>query len=144
MGKIIIEAKDLVKTYQNGKNRLIVLDNINIQIREKSIISIVGESGAGKSTLLRLLYRTYTLTSGEINFRLSSGEWVDIGKLTDPEVVALRGREIGYVSQFLRAQPRRSGPAVQWSRARWRRGQLPQSSVATLVDLRVDPREFRR
>ena len=41
MGKIIIEAKDLVKTYQNGKNRLVVLDNINIQIREESIISIV-------------------------------------------------------------------------------------------------------
>ena len=30
MGKIIIEAKDLVKTYQNGKGRLVVLDNINI------------------------------------------------------------------------------------------------------------------
>ena len=48
------------------------------------------------------------MTSGEINFCLSSGDWVDLGKLTDPEVVALRGREIGYVSQFLRAQPRRA------------------------------------
>ena len=55
MGKIIIEAKDLVKTYQNGKDRLVVLDNINIQIRENSIISIIGESGAGKSTLLNVL-----------------------------------------------------------------------------------------
>ena len=67
MGKIIIEAKDLVKTYQNGKNRLVVLDNINIQIREKSIISIVGESGAGKSTLLNVLSSLDAFDKGELN-----------------------------------------------------------------------------
>ena len=72
MGKIIIEAKDLVKTYQNGKGRLVVLDNINIQIRENSIISIIGESGAGKSTLLNVLSSLDVFDKGELNIKGSN------------------------------------------------------------------------
>ena len=95
MGKIIIEAKDLVKTYQNGKNRLVVLDNINVQIREKSIISIVGESGAGKSTLLNVLSSLDAFDKGELNI-----EGNNIKNFSDKQLCSIRNSSIGFIFQF--------------------------------------------
>ena len=95
MGKIIIEAKDLVKTYQNGKNRLVVLDNINIQIREKSIISIVGESGVGKSTLLNVLSSLDAFDKGELNI-----EGNNIKNFSDKQLCSIRNSSIGFIFQF--------------------------------------------
>ncbi len=95
MGKIIIEAKDLVKTYQNGKNRLVVLDNINIQIREKSIISIVGESGAGKSTLLNVLSSLDAFDEGELNI-----EGNNIKNFSEKQLCSFRNSSIGFIFQF--------------------------------------------
>ena len=95
MGKIIIEAKDLVKTYQNGKDRLVVLDNINIQIREHSIISIVGESGVGKSTLLNVLSSLDVFDKGELII-----EGNNIKNFSEKRLCSLRNSSIGFIFQF--------------------------------------------
>jgi len=95
MGKIIIEAKDLVKTYQNGKGRLVVLDNINIQIRENSIISIIGESGAGKSTLLNVLSSLDVFDKGELNI-----EGSNIKNFSEKQLCSIRNSSIGFIFQF--------------------------------------------
>ena len=95
MGKIIIEAKDLVKTYQNGKGRLVVLDNINIQIRENSIISIIGESGAGKSTLLNVLSSLDVFDKGELNIKGSN-----IKNFSEKQLCSIRNSSIGFIFQF--------------------------------------------
>ena len=95
MGKIIIEAKDLVKTYQNGKGRLVVLDNINIQIRENSIISIIGESGAGKSTLLNVLSSLDVFDKGELNIKGSN-----IKNFSEKQLCFIRNSSIGFIFQF--------------------------------------------
>ena len=42
MGEVILSSKNLVKTYRNGKERLIVLDGLNINIASGSINTIVG------------------------------------------------------------------------------------------------------
>ena len=95
MGKIIIEAKDLVKTYQNGKGRLVVLDNINIQIRENCIISIIGESGAGKSTLLNVLSSLDVFDKGELNI-----EGSNIKNFSEKQLCSIRNSSIGFIFQF--------------------------------------------
>jgi len=95
MGEIIIEAKDLVKTYQNGKGRLVVLDNINIQIRENSIISIIGESGAGKSTLLNVLSSLDVFDKGELNI-----EGSNIKNFSEKQLCSIRNSSIGFIFQF--------------------------------------------
>ncbi|MDA9946735.1 ABC transporter ATP-binding protein [Candidatus Marinimicrobia bacterium] len=95
MGKIIIEAKGLVKTYQNGKGRLVVLDNINIQIRENSIISIIGESGAGKSTLLNVLSSLDVFDKGELNI-----EGSNIKSFSEKQLCSTRNSSIGFIFQF--------------------------------------------
>ncbi|MEY2626465.1 MAG: hypothetical protein RJB08_224 [Actinomycetota bacterium] len=107
----ILEVLSLTKTFtlHNIDGRTITaLKDVDFSISPGEHVALAGSSGAGKSTLLRALYRTYCADRGSINFKLSNGNWVDVAHLTDHEVVAIRGREIGYVSQFLRAQPRRA------------------------------------
>jgi alpha-D-ribose 1-methylphosphonate 5-triphosphate synthase subunit PhnL len=70
------------------------------------LVAIVGASGSGKSSVVKAIHRTYLTTEGAIFYRCGDGTAVDLARLPDPELVALRRREIGYVSQFLRAEPR--------------------------------------
>lgn len=49
---IILSVKNLGISFKNGKEKKIVLDDINLDVREGEIVSIIGPSGCGKSTLL--------------------------------------------------------------------------------------------
>ncbi|WP_326812970.1 ATP-binding cassette domain-containing protein [Streptomyces scopuliridis] len=84
------------------------LHGVDLDVRPGEHVALAGTSGAGKSTLLRCVYRTYLSGSGHIWFRTARGELLDVAALPDAEAAELRGQEIGYVSQFLRPQPRRS------------------------------------
>lgn len=83
------------------------LAGVDLDVEKGEHVALAGPSGAGKSTLLRCVYRTYLTTSGAIGLRTSNGAVVDLATMDDRDVAMLRGREIGYVSQFLRAEPRR-------------------------------------
>ena len=43
MDKVILEAKDLMKSYVNGNNKLKVLDGIDIKLEEGKIVTIMGK-----------------------------------------------------------------------------------------------------
>lgn len=61
MSSVIL--KNLVKSYDGKKN---IIDNINLEIKDKEFIVLVGSSGCGKSTILRLISGLENITSGEI------------------------------------------------------------------------------
>src|SRR4030065_237980 len=53
---VILEAKSMFKSYPMGSGKnLSVLEDINLQVAEGEIVSILGPTGAGKSSLLRIL-----------------------------------------------------------------------------------------
>ena len=58
-----VVLKNLVKSYEGNKN---VIDNINLEIKNKEFVVLVGSSGCGKSTLLRLISGLEEISSGEI------------------------------------------------------------------------------
>ena len=95
MGKIILHSKNLIKSYQNGERRLVVLNGINIKLETGTITTIIGESGSGKSTLLNVLSSLDTFDSGKL---LIENE--DIKSLNDKKLSSFRNEKIGFIFQF--------------------------------------------
>ena len=95
MDKVILEAKDLIKSYVNGNNKLKVLDGIDIKLEEGKIVTIMGKSGSGKSTLLNILSTLDSTDEGMISINGN-----DINYYTDDDVSYMRNSYIGFVFQF--------------------------------------------
>ncbi len=97
---VIIEARDLCKTYVLGEVKVPVLSGLDLLIRAGEFLSIMGPSGSGKSTLLYLMGGLDTPTSGTLRVK---GR--DISAMKDPEQSVLRRRDIGFVFQFYNLIP---------------------------------------
>ena len=93
--QILLSAKNLCKTYNEGKMVTEVLKNVSFDIHSKSLLAIIGSSGSGKSTLLHLLGGLDKPTSGEIIFKSQQ-----LNQLSEKEKAHLRNHEIGFVYQF--------------------------------------------
>ena len=87
----MIEIKNIVKSYGELK----VLKGIDLTIKEKEIVTIVGASGAGKSTLLHNWGTLDTPDEGEIFY-----DSVNVARLTPNKLSAFRNGNIGFVFQF--------------------------------------------
>ncbi len=68
MNKNILTINNLSKSYYTKEKEILVLDNINMNIKENTITAIVGPSGCGKSTLLKILAGLEKESSGSILF----------------------------------------------------------------------------
>lgn len=62
----MLELKNIRKSYKNGENKNLVLDNISINFRENEFVSILGPSGAGKTTLLNIIGGLVRYDFGEL------------------------------------------------------------------------------
>ena len=62
----MLNVLKLKKIYHTNKEEIIALDNININLKDNEIISIIGPSGCGKSTILSILAGVEDKTDGEI------------------------------------------------------------------------------
>tara|TARA_B100001248_G_scaffold128701_1_gene96481 strand:- start:40 stop:702 length:663 start_codon:yes stop_codon:yes gene_type:complete len=90
---MIVDIKKLTKTFSDGRNKLHVLKDINLQIDKGSIITIKGPSGSGKSTLLSIIGTLDNADSGEL---LING----ISIQDNTNIDKLRNKSIGFIFQF--------------------------------------------
>jgi lipoprotein-releasing system ATP-binding protein len=72
-----------------------VLKGIDLSVKEKEIVSIVGSSGAGKSTLLHILGTLDKPDSGKISY-----DEKPVTDMNDDALAAFRNKTIGFVFQF--------------------------------------------
>lgn len=93
--KVIIEAKDLIKTYGEGEGLMYALNKVSIKVYEHEFLVIIGGSGSGKSTFLNMLGGIDKVDSGVIDVL---GD--DIVKFSDKELTLYRRDTIGFVYQF--------------------------------------------
>ncbi len=108
MNSVMLRTEGLAKSFtlhlQQGL-RIPVLWGIDLVVRAGECVALSGPSGAGKSTLMRCLYGNYRAGAGRILVR-HDGAMVDIAAATPREMLRIRDKTLGYVSQFLRVVPR--------------------------------------
>lgn len=97
---MIIELRDVRRTYGQGAGAVHALKGITTGIEAGSLTAIVGPSGSGKSTLLNMLGALDTPTSGQV---MVAGH--DLSKLDDDARTKLRRDKIGFVFQFFNLLP---------------------------------------
>jgi lipoprotein-releasing system ATP-binding protein len=90
-----LTASGLNKTYQVGTQRLHVLRDLDLAVEKGEMVAVVGASGVGKSTLLHLLGGLDRMDAGVVRV----GD-VDLGALSEADLVAFRNKQIGFVFQF--------------------------------------------
>jgi len=104
----VLEVQGLAKRFTlhlRGGLQLPVLSGVSLTVGAGECVALVGASGRGKSTLMKCLYGSYGIDAGRIVLRADDGA-VDIAQATPQRMLALRRRELAYVTQFLRAVPR--------------------------------------
>tara|TARA_B100000214_G_C23921000_1_gene606042 strand:+ start:306 stop:992 length:687 start_codon:yes stop_codon:yes gene_type:complete len=95
MDEIVIEAKNISKSYYNGDSDLTVLNNFSIKLNKNEIITITGQSGCGKSTALNILGTLDKPDSGDV---IINGNYLN--DYDDNQLSSLRNKLIGFVFQF--------------------------------------------
>ena len=93
---MILEAKLVTKSYGD----LPILNGVNIEVKEKEIVSIVGSSGAGKTTLLQILGTLDQPSSGELRI-----DETNPFELNQNELSAFRNEKLGFIFQFHQLLP---------------------------------------
>ena len=104
----LIVVDDLAKTFtlHNADSAVIpVFKGLRVEVRPGECVVLAGDSGVGKSTLIRSINGNYMPSSGGVRV-LHDGAYVDITSAAPHQVLAVRRRTLGYVSQFLRVIPR--------------------------------------
>ena len=102
----VIEARGLTKFYQMGDMEVRALRGLDLEIFPGEMLSIMGPSGSGKSTLMNMLGCLDVPTSGVYKL-----DGIDVSRLDDNELAAIRSLKIGFVFQSFNLLARTSALA---------------------------------
>jgi putative ABC transport system ATP-binding protein len=89
-----IRLKNIYKSYQMGQERLTVLKNIDLEVKNGEFLAILGPSGSGKTTLMNIIGCMDRFDAGEY---FLAGQAVHA--MRDAQLTRLRNRQIGFVFQ---------------------------------------------
>lgn len=91
---VVLEVRDLVKTFILDGAPINAVDHVSFQIRSGEFVALVGPSGSGKTTMLSIMAALLTPTSGEV---FVDGQ--ELSQITETERVRLRRSRIGFTFQ---------------------------------------------
>jgi lipoprotein-releasing system ATP-binding protein len=95
MSNVVLEAKNVVKHFTDGKSTVEVIKGLSLKVHAVEFVSIVGSSGSGKSTLLHVLGGLDRPTEGQVWL---NGQRFD--HMGEAERGYLRNQHLGFVYQF--------------------------------------------
>jgi putative ABC transport system ATP-binding protein len=99
----LIEIQEVFKTYRMGSVEVHALNGVDLRVDNGEFVAIMGASGSGKTTLMNII-GCLDLPSGGAYFL----DGVDVRRLNDNELAAIRNRKIGFVFQSFNLIPRSS------------------------------------
>lgn len=89
-----ITVKNVSKEFLQGKNKIKVLEDVNLEINSGEIVALLGKSGSGKTTMLSMLAGLDRPDHGEILV-----DDLDLAKLSENELCKYRAKGLGIVFQ---------------------------------------------
>lgn len=96
----IIAIKNVRKVYRMGKERILALDDVTLDIQKGEICCLLGASGSGKSTLLNMTAGLEKPTRGQI---VINGRHLE--RMNENELAAFRQQNVGFVFQSYNLLP---------------------------------------
>jgi ABC-type lipoprotein export system ATPase subunit len=100
MAELIIQARQVRKTYRSGKLRVEALLGIDIEVAKGEMVAIMGTSGCGKTTLLNCLSGLDSIDEGDI---IIQGD--NLRDLSDKQRTAYRAQHMGFIFQDFNLLP---------------------------------------
>src|SRR4030081_3409912 len=101
----ITNAEKTFTMHLQGGVRLPVVRGVSFQVTPGECVVLSGPSGVGKSSILKMIFGNYRCDGGRIGAR-HEGALIDLASAEPRQILSVRRKTIGYVSQFLRAVPR--------------------------------------
>ncbi len=97
----MISLRQVTKSFSNGDEKVIALNNVSLDIKENEFVAIMGTSGSGKSTLMNVLGCLDTPTQGDYLLNTQN-----ISQLNDDTLSSIRNRYIGFIFQTFHLLPK--------------------------------------
>ena len=97
----ILKLTDICKDYQQGREPVRVLKNINLSVEKGEYLAIMGPSGSGKTTLMNIIGCLDVPTSGSYEL-----DGQDMKDLNDDALAEIRNKHIGFVFQSFYLMPK--------------------------------------
>jgi putative ABC transport system ATP-binding protein len=99
-GAPVVELKGVGKTYYRGKERLDILQSLDLTIKTGEFEALMGPSGSGKSTLLNLIAGLDRATTGVVKVA-----GADLQTMSDGDRAKWRSRNVGFIFQTYNMMP---------------------------------------
>ena len=97
----ILKLTNICKDYQQGREPVRVLKNINLTVERGEYLAIMGPSGSGKTTLMNLIGCLDVPTSGSYEL-----DGKNLNDLSDDALAEIRNKHIGFVFQSFHLMPK--------------------------------------
>lgn len=101
----VFEAEKTFTMHLQGGVKIPVVHGVSFAVSPGECVVLAGPSGAGKSSILKMIFGNYRCDRGRIDVN-HDGAVIDLVTAEPRQILNVRQRTIGYVSQFLRAVPR--------------------------------------
>jgi lipoprotein-releasing system ATP-binding protein len=95
MNKMVLQAKNLHRSFNDGRNQVDVLRGIQLEVQRGEFVAVIGASGSGKSTLLHVLGGLDRPNEGQVFLNGQRFDTLDERSRGD-----LRNQHLGFVYQF--------------------------------------------
>ncbi|WP_136658547.1 ABC transporter ATP-binding protein [Nitratireductor sp. XY-223] len=98
-GAAVLDVKDLRTVFETAQGAIHAVNSVSFDLRPGELLGVVGESGSGKSVTMMSLIGLLGTTAATVDGAHVNFDGMDLLRVTEDELRAVRGAGIGFVFQ---------------------------------------------